>query len=451
MVVGIGALAPNIRAEQSVRAYVWVAGFVCATLYQFCWDITMDWGLLVPGSSRLADKSLSVASALAIMMGVSTAADEIDTVSVEGGDAIANMGIRRRPRGAMSDLLHWAVGSSALRKQRLLGPLWVYLAVMLANFLLRFAWTLTLLPPNRDNDGFFYSVLMTYLTPVIAAAEVLRRMVWGFLRLEWEHIEQQEKASLAAEEAAAKKTVGDALEGQEAVGEENSVSAPILQAATISLGDITLASPSTLTCKEGDTLDAQAQAHVEAEEEEARRELLLGPLERMATSGAGADNGGSAWLSWLCDVCDADADAVPSSAGGTTLYGAADPDGRFRVVAPILVALRTSLRLLLDGIACLLQRMYVVVAHAFDDALDTDATAADNSAGTSSTNGASSSNRGSRDGRFKRAFNGTKWIIAPLPRRWMQLIATYVPPCVRIFLRASCLYVCACVSYHYYH
>ena len=134
VVISLGTLRPSVRQNP-----LWVLGFVLATLYQFAWDLAMDWGIVVPASSP----------------------------------------------GASS--LAW--GGLALRRVRLLGGLGVYTAVISANLLLRFAWTLTLLPTNVGDTTSLYSVVMAYLGPLIAAAEILRRMVWGFFRLEHEQLE----------------------------------------------------------------------------------------------------------------------------------------------------------------------------------------------------------------------------------------------------------------------
>jgi hypothetical protein len=153
LVVATGTLFPSVRSS-----LLWVLSFVGATCYQFLWDITMDWGLVVKANNPLAQDNTSF-------------------------------------------------GGLALRKHRLLGPLYTYMVIMAMNLLLRFAWTLTLVQQssfassNDDNSGgggdvssdswaLLLTALFAHLTPVIAAAEVLRRMVWGFLRLEWEQIEK---------------------------------------------------------------------------------------------------------------------------------------------------------------------------------------------------------------------------------------------------------------------
>lgn len=150
-VVSAGTFAPVVKTS-----WLWIASFVGATCYQFLWDITMDWGLIVKTESPQA---------------------QVNT----------------------------AFGGLALRKHRLLGPIYHYLLIMAGNLFLRFAWTLNLVQQsssyatdkeNEENIGTMNSLslllvsMFSHLTPVIAAAEVMRRMVWGFLRLEWEHVEK---------------------------------------------------------------------------------------------------------------------------------------------------------------------------------------------------------------------------------------------------------------------
>lgn len=51
-----------------------------------------------------------------------------------------------------------------------------------ADMFLRFAWTLTLIPPHAT------STLPLYLQPVTMVIELFRRTFWGILRLENEHL-----------------------------------------------------------------------------------------------------------------------------------------------------------------------------------------------------------------------------------------------------------------------
>ena len=137
VVISFGTFHPQLRENP-----LWILCFVGATLFQFVWDLTMDWGLVVRASSRGAS--------------------------------------------AQCSFLGWS-----LRHTRLLGPQWVYLVVISANLLLRFAWTLTLLPADlsKAESLTLYGVITKHVGPLIAAGEVARRMVWGFFRLEFEQLE----------------------------------------------------------------------------------------------------------------------------------------------------------------------------------------------------------------------------------------------------------------------
>lgn len=59
----------------------------------------------------------------------------------------------------------------------------IYYIVIAADLVLRFAWVLTLVPPNSGADF----ALPQYLTAVSMMLELFRRTIWGFLRLENEH------------------------------------------------------------------------------------------------------------------------------------------------------------------------------------------------------------------------------------------------------------------------
>lgn len=150
LVISIGTFKPNSR-----NSWLWLLGFVGATLYQFTWDLTQDWGVI----------RVTLPSSYSNMK-----------------EAIGGISI-------------------SIRENKMLGSNWVYYTVICFNLVLRFAWTLTVLGTakgtstyNRsDNSIKTFSAAETFwhhLGPCIAAAEILRRMVWGFFRLEWEHLEK---------------------------------------------------------------------------------------------------------------------------------------------------------------------------------------------------------------------------------------------------------------------
>ena len=133
-VISYGTFRPHVRSNS-----LWIVAFICATLFQFSWDLTMDWGVVVYANYK--------------------------------------------------DASDFSFMGFSIRKTRLLGPIWIYILVVCSNLVMRFAWALTLLPEDTTEGQSFYSRLLFHLGPLIAAGEVLRRMVWGFFRLEWEQLE----------------------------------------------------------------------------------------------------------------------------------------------------------------------------------------------------------------------------------------------------------------------
>ncbi|CAM9238769.1 unnamed protein product [Chrysoparadoxa australica] len=115
----------------------WICWFVGATLYQFFWDVTMDWGI------------------------------------------VGYLG-----------------GSLTLSSPRFLPQRWYYQAAIVMNLLLRFCWTVTLIPEGRAN--LFTKDFQAYLSPFVAAAEIARRSMWGVLRVENEYIRLLEETEKAA-------------------------------------------------------------------------------------------------------------------------------------------------------------------------------------------------------------------------------------------------------------
>jgi hypothetical protein len=121
------------------QSLLWLSCFIGATLYQIWWDVFMDWELLVVDGSRVR-----------------------------------------------------------LRKTRIYSGRWIYWAIFGINFVLRFCWTLSFLPPHYLNragvlSATFEGDLSHILNPTIASAEIIRRTLWGFLRVELEAIKVGQK------------------------------------------------------------------------------------------------------------------------------------------------------------------------------------------------------------------------------------------------------------------
>jgi hypothetical protein len=119
-----GAFHPlymNTGASSIFQGF-WTFAFVASSLYSFTWDVYMDWGLGQPQHAFLGPRLMYP---------------------------------HRR----------------------------AYYAIIGVDLVLRFAWVLTLVPPNSGADF----ALPAYLTMVSMMLELFRRTIWGFLRLEHEH------------------------------------------------------------------------------------------------------------------------------------------------------------------------------------------------------------------------------------------------------------------------
>jgi EXS family len=81
-----------------------------------------------------------------------------------------------------------------LRSKRLYPHTWMYIAAAAVNLVLRFCWTVTIVPESVRQDSsagssyLFSKDFQMYMSPFVAAAEIVRRSLWGLLRVEAEHI-----------------------------------------------------------------------------------------------------------------------------------------------------------------------------------------------------------------------------------------------------------------------
>jgi len=114
----------NDRNQRFVNLFqaFWLALFVSSSLYSFFWDVYMDWGL------------------------------------------------GRREYGYLGPRLMFPSRSH-------------YYGVIFADFVLRFMWVQSLVPPSSGS----YFEIPAYLIAINMSLELVRRTLWGFFRLEKEH------------------------------------------------------------------------------------------------------------------------------------------------------------------------------------------------------------------------------------------------------------------------
>jgi len=130
------------------------------SLYSFWWDVTNDWGLklLKPKSSRSSERSLPRRLVLP---------------RLHSGSALLS-----RDFGSESEEYRYYGLRSTL-----LYPLPVYPFLVFLNFFLRMTWSAKLSSHLHSTDG---SVTIF----LIEVAEIIRRWMWVFIRVEWEYIKK---------------------------------------------------------------------------------------------------------------------------------------------------------------------------------------------------------------------------------------------------------------------
>lgn len=129
---------------QKTGSFIWIFAFVFATLYQLWWDIFLDWELFIwcPERSKFI-----------------------------------------------------------FRRNRLLQGKLIYFVILFVNSILRFGWTLTVIPvrylsPSGDLLNTFSTDFITFIAPILACAEIIRRSLWGILRIELEAIKIKSKINV---------------------------------------------------------------------------------------------------------------------------------------------------------------------------------------------------------------------------------------------------------------
>lgn len=88
-------------------------------------------------------------------------------------------------------LVDWGLGWFALNDRQMYPHRGYYYAAVVLDLFLRFLWVYSLIPPAADELS-IVSLLVTWITPLSLLLEMVRRTIWGFFRLENEHLRNTE-------------------------------------------------------------------------------------------------------------------------------------------------------------------------------------------------------------------------------------------------------------------
>ncbi len=132
---------------------------IALALFKAVWDVYVNWGLfeVVPTAAEMWTYATSSATSFT---GCATAASGCFDTSSNSNSSTAK---------------HWF-----LRKELMFhSPVFYYFAIVV-NFALRFLWVMSLFPSH--------TFLGTRLSLFFASMEIVRRSLWGLLRVEFEHV-----------------------------------------------------------------------------------------------------------------------------------------------------------------------------------------------------------------------------------------------------------------------
>lgn len=142
------------------------------SLYSFWWDVTNDWGLdlLRPGFSRIPRRAGALPRPLILPTLQTTSSSNSSRSTSPNTTFPLNANINTHPFGLRSTLLY---------------PLPVYPLILFLNLVLRLTWSIKLSSHlhSRSSEG---SVIIFWLE----MAELVRRWMWVFLRVEWEVVKK---------------------------------------------------------------------------------------------------------------------------------------------------------------------------------------------------------------------------------------------------------------------
>lgn len=195
-VIVLNALHTNLEEESGwgpIR-YVWLVAVVISTLFSYCWDIEMDWGLLNFGRSpkstihisAIVEKSSSNTEEreklfFSTNYGTSNESTLIQpSFAQQTSDSAANKKVPKTRKRKIS----WKNTFKPRLRDRRFFANYVYYFMIIFNFIARFAWAGTI--------STFFEQRKDFLKILFGVIELVRRCLWSLLRLEWAVISNSE-------------------------------------------------------------------------------------------------------------------------------------------------------------------------------------------------------------------------------------------------------------------
>jgi hypothetical protein len=165
-----------------VQPYMVDHNFLLATLYQIWWDVFFDWELFVitPSTPITTDTDT-----------VNTAAsfNEDDSIMRSYCNYFYSIWNTHRVR-----YIYLPGDQVTLWPKRMYKSDELYWGIFMLNFAFRFLWILSFIPAKHFSPSSgvmvnsFSSDVQRYVGPIIAGGEIIRRCMWGILRVELESI-----------------------------------------------------------------------------------------------------------------------------------------------------------------------------------------------------------------------------------------------------------------------
>ncbi|GKT27614.1 Syg1 family like protein [Aduncisulcus paluster] len=183
---------------------VWIVVTIISTIYSLVWDLLKDWTLFAGYKQKIVAKKenrIRSVSLICVKDGlqhgeslfkVDSEDDLMDSSpkssQCEDGHDLHSSNIGMSPAHHKKCLCFDCDNCCWLLRSVRLYPFWFYITGIIEDSILRFAWSMTLNPPDILS-------LPAFLNMVLGMAEICRRMLWVILRVEWQFIHETSSLS----------------------------------------------------------------------------------------------------------------------------------------------------------------------------------------------------------------------------------------------------------------